>query len=74
MPCAWYISLKHYLHEVKHVYLVHHIHELDNMNEIEETINFLKNFVTLFTFCELYDVKKKMAKASAKQFPHHNIT
>jgi hypothetical protein len=44
------------------------------MNEIEETINFLKNFVTLFTFCELYDVKKKMAKASAKQFPHHNIT
>jgi hypothetical protein len=43
------------------------------MNEIEEIIKNLKNFVPLFTFCELYDVKK-MAKIGANKFPHHNIT
>jgi hypothetical protein len=28
------------------------------MNEIEEIIKILKNFVPSFTFCELYDMKK----------------
>jgi hypothetical protein len=42
------------MHEVKHVDLVHHIHEFNDMNEIKETIQILKNLVPLFFFFELY--------------------
>jgi hypothetical protein len=50
------------MHEVEHVYLNHHIHEFNDMNEIKETIKILENFVPLLIFCELYVCKKNGQK------------
>jgi hypothetical protein len=56
------------MHEIEHVDLVHHIHEFNNMNEIEETIKILKNLVPWFIFCELYVCEEKWPKKVQTNF------
>jgi len=62
------VANTNYLHEIECVDLVQHIHEFNDMNEIEKNIIFLKIFVPLFIFCGLYPCEKKWQKEVQRNF------
>jgi hypothetical protein len=62
------------MHEIEHVDLVHHINELNDMNEIAKTMKICAIVYHCFLFANCTHLKEKWPKKGQSNFPNYNTT